>query len=90
VQHIQGNFVQSVQQGVHTKLKGRCQFLLILARVKMNIELIFLKQAYKKKIVKCFNRLPEIRDLLALEVYFPAPLQSYKCRNDAHLLQLCC
>lgn len=30
------NFVQSAQHGVHTKLKGKCQVLFILASVKAN------------------------------------------------------
>lgn len=51
---------------------------------------IFLKQDYKKKFIKCINPLLEILDLLALEVSFQALPQSYKCRNDSHLLQLSC
>lgn len=39
VQHVQGSFVQLARHGVHTKLKGKCQFLLILARIKTNTEL---------------------------------------------------
>lgn len=76
VQYMQGNFVQSAWCGVHTKLKGKCQFLLLLARIKTISELIFLKQDYKKKIIECINSLLEILDLLALDVSFQALPQS--------------
>lgn len=34
VQNMQSNVIQSAWHGVHTKLKGKCQFFLILTKIK--------------------------------------------------------
>lgn len=46
---------------------------------------IFLKQDYKKRIIKCIKSLLEILDLLVLGVSFRVVPQSYTCRNNSHM-----
>lgn len=41
VQHMQGNFVQAAWHRAHMQLKGKCQFLFLLARTKTNTQLWF-------------------------------------------------
>lgn len=56
VWHMQGDFVRLAQHGVHTKLKGKCQFLLIPARIKTNTELwSFWNKARKRKLLNALT-----------------------------------
>lgn len=51
LQHMQGIFVPSAWHRVHTKLKGNCQFLLVLERIETNTELwYFWNKAIKIKL----------------------------------------
>lgn len=56
VQHMQGNFVQAAWHRAHMQLKGKCQFLFLLARTKTNTQLwYFWSKTIRRKLLSALN-----------------------------------